>query len=80
MCKKIDNIYEENTNLIYNKNRKYKIVGFRGENEIRIVDVSYGDNNNMGYWVSASSFFDTFKARTLIAHLESKHLNLKQIP
>ena len=63
---KINKIYKfekvENYIVIYNEKQKFKVLEFKEPNQIKIVDITYGDKTSGGYWTSINDYCDEFKS------------------
>lgn len=52
----------ENYIVIYNEKQKFKVLDFNEPNQIKIVDITYGDKTSGGYWTSINDYCDEFKS------------------
>ena len=52
----------ENYIVIYNEKQKFKVLEFKEPNQIKIVDITYGDKTSGGYWTSINDYCDEFKS------------------
>lgn len=64
-CKK-----EENYIVIDNKKRKFRILDYKEPNQINIVDITYGNKINTGYWVNINDYCDDFISPIVFAELK----------
>ena len=56
-CEKVENYI-----VIYNEKQKFKVLEFKEPNQIKIVDITYGDKTSGGYWTSINDYCDEFKS------------------
>lgn len=56
-CRKVENYI-----VIYNEKQKFKVLEFKEPNQIKIVDITYGDKTSGGYWTSINDYCDEFKS------------------
>ena len=56
-CKKVENYI-----VIYNEKQKFKVLEFKEPNQIKIVDITYGDKTSGGYWTSINDYCDEIKS------------------
>ncbi|MGJ0303674.1 hypothetical protein NG774_10070 [Aliarcobacter cryaerophilus] len=56
--------------VIHNEKRKFRILEFREPNQIKIVDITYGNKTNGGYWTTINSYFDDFMSKVLFNELK----------
>ena len=56
-CEKVENYI-----VIYNEKQKFKVLEFKEPNQIKIVDITYGDKTSGGYWTSINDYCDEIKS------------------
>ncbi len=59
----------ENYIVIYNEKRRFRILEFKEPNQINIVDITYGNKINGGYWVNINDYCDEFISQIIKTHL-----------
>ena len=64
--------------ILTNDKRTFKIIAIKEPLQIKLVEITYGDNNNDGYWSSLENYFDYFRSVCSFAGL-SQHQKLKNI-
>lgn len=69
---------EKDNNVVFitNKTRKLKIVNFKEPYQIKIIDVTYGDRIDGGYWSSILNYTNEFMAVVTIAGLKESNKNI----
>jgi hypothetical protein len=58
--------------FIRNNKNKFKILDFEEPYQIKIVDITYGDKSDGGYWVSILDYTNEFMAKITIAVLKNQ--------
>lgn len=66
-CEKVENYI-----VIYNEKRKFRILDYKEPNQINIVDITYGNKTNGGYWVNINDYCDDFISQPVLAELKRK--------
>ena len=61
-CKKVENYI-----VIYNEKQKFKVLDFNEPNQIKIVDITYGNKTNGGYWANINDYCDDFISQAVYA-------------
>lgn len=62
----------ENYIVIYNETRKFRVLEFKEPNQIRIRDITYGNETNGGYWASINDYCDDFMSQVVSARFRSE--------
>ena len=63
-CEKVENYI-----VIYNEKQKFKVLDFNEPNQIKIVDITYGNKTNGGYWANINDYCDEFISQIIKTHL-----------
>ena len=63
-CEKVENYI-----VIYNEKQKFKVLEFKEPNQIKIVDITYGNKTNGGYWANINDYCDEFISQIIKTHL-----------
>lgn len=66
-CEKIENYI-----VIDNKKRKFRILDYKEPNQINIVDITYGNKINGGYWVNINDYCDKFISQIIKHYIQNK--------
>ena len=62
----------ENYIVIYNEKRRFRILEFKEPNQINIVDITYYNKKNSGFWTTIYHYFDDFMSVVISAELKNK--------
>jgi len=55
----------ENYIVIYNETRKFRVLEFKEPNKIKIIDITYGNKINGGYWACINDYCDDFMSKVV---------------
>ena len=66
-CEKV-----KNNSVIYNEKRKFRILDYKEPNQINIVDITYYNKKNSGFWTTIYHYFDDFMSVVISAELKNK--------
>lgn len=66
-CEKVENYF-----VLHNKKHKFRILDYREPNQINIVEITYGNKKNGGYWVNINDYCDGFISKVVFATLKNK--------
>lgn len=64
----------ENYIVIHNEKWKFRILDYKEPKQINIVNITYGNKTNGGYWVDINDYFDDFISQVVFAALKGMNV------